>query len=493
MSPRHRPTHGAIPVLAAALVLLVSTLLPSPVAWAVATDPGPDVGRTFPPDYGPDPSGCFSPYSVPVDAWPETAEPPTAPPDPLAPPSSAQPAARVCLVLNVGARRLYVYQDGALVFELPTAVGAASHFTPIGRYKVISKGINPTWYPPLPDSLPVPPGPDNPLGSRWIGWSPSGFGLHGTNADWSIGLSVSLGCVRMHNSDVEKVFELVNIGTPFRIVYEPVEVTPFPAAATPEDAQQPTDAAADSGQVVIRLFPDTYRRLPDYRARLEASLTAAGRALDPALVAWLVGAAARYGGATFDTASPFFVGSRRVEAPILQLGPAVDSPPLVPVRVFAETFGLAVGWDASLGGAVIAGVPVQSFLVAGRAFASLDDLAAASGLGLDWTWETVPSADRLVWHRLAVYPGAIYVNNVLVSTQAFREAEGTYVPLRTVAQALGLEVTWEPVTSTVRMAGSIVPVRLVDGRSFVLSDVLAAALYGWATVAVTPDGVSVTR
>jgi hypothetical protein len=77
--------------------------------------------------------------------------------------------------------------------------------------------------------------------------------------------------------------------------------------------------------------------------------------------------------------------------------------------------------------------------------------------------------------------------------QAFREADGTYIPLRTVAQALGLEVTWEPVTSTVRLAGSIVPVRLVAGRSFVLSDVLAAALYGWATVALTPDGVAVTR
>ena len=185
------------------------------------------------------------------------------------------------------------------------------------------------------------------------------------------------------------------------------------------------------------------------------------------------------------------VGDEGVDG--LRLGPAVDSPPLVPVRVFAETFGLAVGWDASLGGAVIAGVPVQSFLVAGRAFASLDDLAAAADLGLDWAWETVPSADRLVWHRLAVYPGAVYVNNVLVSMQAFREADGTYVPLRTVAQALGLEVTWEPVTSTVRLAGSIVPVRLVAGRSFVLTDVLAAVLSGWATVAVTPDGVSVTR
>jgi len=43
------------------------------------------------------------------------------------------------------------------------------------------------------------------------------------------------------------------------------------------------------------------------------------------------------------------------------------------VRVFAETFGLAADWDASLGGAVIAGAPVPSFLVAGRAFASLDD------------------------------------------------------------------------------------------------------------------------
>ena len=93
-----------------------------------------------------------------------------------------------------------------------------AHPTPLGRYRVVMKERNPTWNPP--DSPwaaglgPVPPGPANPLGTRWIGTSASGIGIHGTPAPSTVGTAASHGCIRMYMSEVEWLFERVRIGTP---------------------------------------------------------------------------------------------------------------------------------------------------------------------------------------------------------------------------------------------------------------------------------------
>ncbi|MEL7333315.1 MAG: L,D-transpeptidase, partial [Cyanobacteria bacterium J06560_2] len=66
----------------------------------------------------------------------------------------------------------------------------------------------------------IPPGPDNPLGDRWIGFWSNGeaqIGFHGTNQEELIGEAVSHGCVRMRNRDIKKLYELVEIGTPVEV------------------------------------------------------------------------------------------------------------------------------------------------------------------------------------------------------------------------------------------------------------------------------------
>jgi lipoprotein-anchoring transpeptidase ErfK/SrfK len=81
---------------------------------------------------------------------------------------------------------------------------------------------NPWWRPP--DSpwaqglKPIPPGPGNPLGTRWMGLDAAGVGMHGTPDDASIGYSASHGCIRMHVPDAEWLFNQVHIGTPVFIV-----------------------------------------------------------------------------------------------------------------------------------------------------------------------------------------------------------------------------------------------------------------------------------
>jgi L,D-transpeptidase ErfK/SrfK len=81
---------------------------------------------------------------------------------------------------------------------------------------------NPWWYPPASPWAqglkPVPPGPGNPLGTRWMGLTAPGVGIHGTPDSGSIGYSVSHGCIRMLIPDAEWLFDHVVIGTPVFIV-----------------------------------------------------------------------------------------------------------------------------------------------------------------------------------------------------------------------------------------------------------------------------------
>ncbi|MBC7643921.1 MAG: L,D-transpeptidase, partial [Thermoleophilia bacterium] len=105
---------------------------------------------------------------------------------------------------------------------MPVAVGMTAHQTPLGSFKVVEKQKNPRWTPPnsewAKDAQPIAAGPNNPLGTRWIGLSASGIGMHGTNLDSSVGSAVSHGCMRMHKRDVEWLYGKVRIGTPVVIV-----------------------------------------------------------------------------------------------------------------------------------------------------------------------------------------------------------------------------------------------------------------------------------
>ena len=107
--------------------------------------------------------------------------------------------------------------------QFHVATGQAIYPTPLGRFQIIVKWKNPTWYPPTQDAWakglkPVPPGPDNPLGTRWMGISSPGVGIHGTDEPASIGYSESHGCIRMLVPDAEWLFDHVTVGTPVFIV-----------------------------------------------------------------------------------------------------------------------------------------------------------------------------------------------------------------------------------------------------------------------------------
>jgi len=126
------------------------------------------------------------------------------------------------IVIRRGSNVLSLYRGVKLVRQFRVATGQAIYPTPLGAFHIVVKWKNPWWYPP-PDpwaagEKPTPPGPENPLGTRWMGISSPGVGIHGTPESGSIGYSLSHGCIRMLIPQAEWLFDRVNVGTPVFIV-----------------------------------------------------------------------------------------------------------------------------------------------------------------------------------------------------------------------------------------------------------------------------------
>jgi lipoprotein-anchoring transpeptidase ErfK/SrfK len=126
------------------------------------------------------------------------------------------------IVIRRGSNRLFLYDGGKFVKRFKVATGQAAYPTPVGDFEIVVKERDPTWNPPDSDwakgAKPIPPGPGNPLGTRWMGISSPAVGIHGTPDAASLGYSASHGCIRMAIPDAEWLFEHVKVGTPVFIV-----------------------------------------------------------------------------------------------------------------------------------------------------------------------------------------------------------------------------------------------------------------------------------
>ena len=127
------------------------------------------------------------------------------------------------IVIHRGSNRLVLFNGEKTQRSFRVATGQAQYPTPTGSFSIVVMQKNPWWRPP-PDSewargaKPIPPGPGNPLGTRWMGLSAPLVGIHGTPDAASIGYSASHGCIRMLIPDATWLFDRVRIGTPVLIV-----------------------------------------------------------------------------------------------------------------------------------------------------------------------------------------------------------------------------------------------------------------------------------
>jgi lipoprotein-anchoring transpeptidase ErfK/SrfK len=130
------------------------------------------------------------------------------------------------VVIRRGTNKLVYYKDKGDGLErmrtFPVATGQSSYPTPLGSFEIVQMQRQPWWYPPPSDWAkglkPVPPGPGNPLGTRWMGISAPAVGIHGTPDAASLGYSASHGCIRMAIPSAEWLFKNVKVGTPVFIV-----------------------------------------------------------------------------------------------------------------------------------------------------------------------------------------------------------------------------------------------------------------------------------
>jgi len=127
------------------------------------------------------------------------------------------------IIIKRGSNQLLYYNGDTLKRTFRVATGQSSYPTPLGHFEIVTMQRNPWWYPPqgsawAADSKPIPPGPGNPLGTRWMGISSPYVGIHGTPDSASIGYSASHGCIRMLIPQVEWLFKRVDVGTPVFIV-----------------------------------------------------------------------------------------------------------------------------------------------------------------------------------------------------------------------------------------------------------------------------------
>jgi len=136
-------------------------------------------------------------------------------------PTPASQTTRV-IVISLQDRKLALVEDGQAKKVYTVAVGKPSTPSPEGTFTIERRVVNPTYH---HGDRTVAPGPKNPVGSRWMGLSKAGYGIHGTNEPNSIGKAASHGCIRMARTDLEEFYELVAVGDQVQIVGQPDEQT----------------------------------------------------------------------------------------------------------------------------------------------------------------------------------------------------------------------------------------------------------------------------
>jgi lipoprotein-anchoring transpeptidase ErfK/SrfK len=121
------------------------------------------------------------------------------------------------IVVSLEDRRLALVKDGVVTKVYRVAVGRETTPSPTGTFMIVERVENPTYY---HMGQVMPPGPANPVGTRWIGLDKKGYGIHGTNLPRSIGKAASHGCIRMRRRDLEELFAQVRGGDQVEIVGE---------------------------------------------------------------------------------------------------------------------------------------------------------------------------------------------------------------------------------------------------------------------------------
>jgi L,D-transpeptidase ErfK/SrfK len=179
------------------------------------------------------------------------------------------------IIINIPDRTLYLFKGGSITF-FPVGLGLLAKTeisdwrTPTGKFFIVSKRTNPTWY--VPESIQlenalkgkdveesVPPGPKNPLGKYAIKTSLPGLLIHSTIWPSSVYRYMSHGCIRMLPEQMEQLYPMVDIKTKGELIYEPVKI-----------------AVINDGRVYLEVRTDVYKKHPSIREYVKKTIETRG-------------------------------------------------------------------------------------------------------------------------------------------------------------------------------------------------------------------------
>jgi len=150
------------------------------------------------------------------------------------------------IVVSLEDRKLALVEDGQVVKVYTVSVGKPSTPSPVGTFTIQRRVKNPVYQ---HDGKAIQPGPANPVGTRWMGLSVKGYGIHGTNEPKSIGKAASHGCIRMARKDLEEMYEMVHVGDSVELIGQRNE-------ETAELFGEPKPATAEQPVVVASAAPE---------------------------------------------------------------------------------------------------------------------------------------------------------------------------------------------------------------------------------------------
>ena len=196
------------------------------------------------------------------------------------------PGPRRGIVINIAEQRLYYFRENEPAVTHPIGIFRDGWKTPIGETKVVRKKENPIWYPgptarvdyPHLGSA-VPPGPDNPMGTHALYLNWNALAIHGTNEPYAVGRRVTRGCIRLYPEDIVTLYPMVPVGTPVRVIDEPIKLGRMAGELYLE--VQPTLAQATQIEEDSRFDPVPS---PDVKDRVLAAAGDDAARLDWALV-----------------------------------------------------------------------------------------------------------------------------------------------------------------------------------------------------------------
>lgn len=356
------------------------------------------------------------------------------------------------IIINIPAFSLHLYQDGTPVATYPIGVGRVVNPSQLGPTQVINEVDFPTYYPPdwyAQGLQPIPPGPENPVGTRWLGLGFRGYGIHGTNAPETIGTAASAGCVRMHNEDVEELARSVGVGTSVTFKYETIESWLDPVTRRP----------------YLRVHRDIYRQGTNTLSAALEALSAVGvnEGVDQQTLGAILGEAAGVP-RPVPTSVPLYLGEERAPVNAVSYGGHL----LIPLQGIARLTRDEVFTSTQDNGARVwvSGREVGDvFWIGQRPYATVASVADALGLML---LSATEDGVRMQEVRLLDDDG----RDLGIRTYATNSR--LLLPVQELSARHGVSATWDASLAAVRLGETIVfGAEVIGSKAYMPHDLLA--------------------